>query len=170
LIHLRCSSSSPLSSFRSNHHGPRYLWYTVASAPQMWLMQSRKTLAPLDTITTARTRPVGDRYPLGPHSVDMFNGLPGGPLIKSSNRHSIGPHPGRANFFKEDDTRRWRQSLIMWHKATICTHPSSRGLLMIREHVLHTTEWRVTRKITQEEATRHRKSRCVIEIEVDRPR
>jgi hypothetical protein len=53
------SPPSPLSSFRPKHHGPRSLWYTVAAMTQMRLSRSRKTLAPLDTITTARARAEG---------------------------------------------------------------------------------------------------------------
>jgi hypothetical protein len=53
------SSPPPLSSFRSKHHGPHSLWYTVAIVAQSWLSQSRKSLAPLDTITTAHARAEG---------------------------------------------------------------------------------------------------------------
>jgi hypothetical protein len=53
------SSSSPLMSFRPKHCGPCSLRYTVAAVKQMWLSQSRKTLAPLSTITMARTRANG---------------------------------------------------------------------------------------------------------------
>jgi hypothetical protein len=53
------SPSSPLSSFRSKRRGPRSLRYTVASVTQTRLSRSRKTLAPLDTITTARARAEG---------------------------------------------------------------------------------------------------------------
>jgi hypothetical protein len=38
---------------------PCSLWYTVATVTQTRLSQSRKTLAPLDTITTARARAEG---------------------------------------------------------------------------------------------------------------
>jgi hypothetical protein len=54
-----CSPSSPLSSFWPKHHGPRSLRYTVAVVTQTRLSQSRKTLAPLGTITMARTRAEG---------------------------------------------------------------------------------------------------------------
>jgi hypothetical protein len=53
------SPPSPLSSFRPKHHGPRSLWYTVAAVTQTRLSRSRKTLAPLGTITTARARVEG---------------------------------------------------------------------------------------------------------------
>jgi hypothetical protein len=48
------SPSSPLSSFRPKCRGPRSLRYTVAVVTQMRLSRSRKTLAPLGTITMAR--------------------------------------------------------------------------------------------------------------------
>jgi hypothetical protein len=50
---------SPLSSFRPKHRGPRSLRYTVAVVTQTRLSRSRKTLAPLGTITTARARAEG---------------------------------------------------------------------------------------------------------------
>jgi hypothetical protein len=50
------SPSSPLSSFRPKRHMPRSLRYTVAVVTQTRLSRSRKTLAPLGTITTARAR------------------------------------------------------------------------------------------------------------------
>jgi hypothetical protein len=53
------SPSSPLSSFRPKCRGPRSLPYTVAAVTQTRLSRSRKTLAPLDTITTARARADG---------------------------------------------------------------------------------------------------------------
>jgi hypothetical protein len=53
------SLSSPLSSFRPKHRGPRSLQYTVAAMTETRLSRSRKTLAPLDTITTARARAEG---------------------------------------------------------------------------------------------------------------
>jgi hypothetical protein len=53
------SPPSPLSSFRPKHHGPRSLRYTVAAVAQTRLSRSRKTLAPLGTITTARARAEG---------------------------------------------------------------------------------------------------------------
>jgi hypothetical protein len=53
------SSSSPPLSFRPKRHGPRSLWYTVAVVTQTRLSRSRKTLAPLDTITMARIRAEG---------------------------------------------------------------------------------------------------------------
>jgi hypothetical protein len=56
---LGCSLPSPLSSFRSKRCGPRSLQYTVATVTQTRLSRSRKTLAPLGTITTARTRAEG---------------------------------------------------------------------------------------------------------------
>jgi hypothetical protein len=59
LAPLGRSSPSPLSSFRPKHRGPRSLWYTVAAVTQTWLPRSRKTLAPLGTITTAHTRAEG---------------------------------------------------------------------------------------------------------------
>ena len=53
------SSPSPLSSFRPKRRGPRSLRYTVAVVTQTRLSRSRKTLAPLGTITTARARAEG---------------------------------------------------------------------------------------------------------------
>jgi hypothetical protein len=53
------SPSYPLSNFRPKRHGARSLRYTVAVMTQTRLSQSRKTLAPLGTITTARTRDEG---------------------------------------------------------------------------------------------------------------
>jgi hypothetical protein len=53
------SPSSPLSSFQPKRCGPRSLRYTVVVVTQTWLSQSRKTLAPLGTITTARARAEG---------------------------------------------------------------------------------------------------------------
>jgi hypothetical protein len=50
------SPPSPLSSFRPKRRGPRSLRYTVAAVTQTRLSRSRKTLAPLGTITTARAR------------------------------------------------------------------------------------------------------------------
>jgi hypothetical protein len=55
------SPPSPLSSFRPKHRGPHSLWYMVAAVTQTQLSRSRKTLAPLGTITTARTRAEGLR-------------------------------------------------------------------------------------------------------------
>jgi hypothetical protein len=59
LAPLGRSLLSPLSSFRPKCRGPRSLWYTVAAVTQTRLSRSRKTLAPLGTITTARTRAEG---------------------------------------------------------------------------------------------------------------
>jgi hypothetical protein len=56
---LVCSSPSPLSSFQPKRRGPRSLRYMVAAVTQTWLSRSRKTLAPLGTITTARARAEG---------------------------------------------------------------------------------------------------------------
>jgi hypothetical protein len=56
LAPLGRSPSSPLSSFRSKRRGPRSLRHTVAAVTQTWLSRSRKTFAPLGTITTARAR------------------------------------------------------------------------------------------------------------------
>jgi hypothetical protein len=53
------SPPSPLSSFRQKRRGPRSLRYTVAAVTQTRLSRSRKTLAPLGTITTARARAEG---------------------------------------------------------------------------------------------------------------
>jgi hypothetical protein len=53
------SPSSPLSSFRLKRHGPCCLWYMVAVVTQTRLSRSHKTIAPLDTITTARARAEG---------------------------------------------------------------------------------------------------------------
>jgi hypothetical protein len=51
--------SSPLTSFQPKRSGPRSLQYMVAAVTQTWLSQSRKTLAPLGTITTAHARSEG---------------------------------------------------------------------------------------------------------------
>jgi hypothetical protein len=59
LAPLGCSSPSPLSSFRPKRCGPRSLRYTVATVTQTRLSRSRKTLAPLGTITTAHARAEG---------------------------------------------------------------------------------------------------------------
>jgi hypothetical protein len=53
------SPPSPLSSFRPKRCGPHSLQYTVAAVTQTRFSRSRKTLAPLGTITTARTRAEG---------------------------------------------------------------------------------------------------------------
>jgi hypothetical protein len=53
------SQLSPLSSFRPKRRGPRSLRYTVAAVTQTQLSRSRKTLAPLGTITTTRVRAKG---------------------------------------------------------------------------------------------------------------
>jgi hypothetical protein len=53
------SPPSPLSSFRPKCHGSRSLRYTVAAVTQTRLSRSRKTLAPLGTITTARAKVEG---------------------------------------------------------------------------------------------------------------
>jgi hypothetical protein len=53
---LGCSSPSPLSIFWTKHCESHSLWYMVATVTQTRLSRSRKTLAPLGTITTARTR------------------------------------------------------------------------------------------------------------------
>ena len=53
------SPPSPLSSFRPKRRGPRSLRYTVAAVTQTRLSRSRKTLAPLGTITTAHARAEG---------------------------------------------------------------------------------------------------------------
>jgi hypothetical protein len=53
------SLPSPLSSFRPKRHGPRSLQYMVAAVTQTRLSWSRKTLAPLSTITMAHARAEG---------------------------------------------------------------------------------------------------------------
>jgi hypothetical protein len=53
------SPPSPLSSFRSKRRGPCSLRYTVAAVTQTRLSRSRKTLAPLGTITTTHSRAEG---------------------------------------------------------------------------------------------------------------
>jgi hypothetical protein len=53
------SPSFPLSNFRLKRHGPRSLRYTMAAVTQTRLSRSRKTLAPLGTITTSRARAEG---------------------------------------------------------------------------------------------------------------
>jgi hypothetical protein len=50
------SPPSPLSSFHPKRSGPRSLQYTVAAVTQTRLSRTHKTLAPLGTITTARSR------------------------------------------------------------------------------------------------------------------
>jgi hypothetical protein len=59
LAPLGRSPPSPLSSFRPKRHVPRSLRYTVAAVTQTRLSRSRKTLAPLGTITTAHARAEG---------------------------------------------------------------------------------------------------------------
>jgi hypothetical protein len=59
LAPLGRSPPSPLSSFRPKRRGPRSLLYTVATMTQTRLSWSRKTLAPLGIIATARTRAEG---------------------------------------------------------------------------------------------------------------
>jgi hypothetical protein len=59
LAPLGRSPLSPLSSFRPKRRGPRSLRYTVAAVTQTRLSRSRKTLAPLGTITTACARAEG---------------------------------------------------------------------------------------------------------------
>jgi hypothetical protein len=49
------SPPSPISSFGPKCRGPRSLRYTVAVVTQTRLSRSRKTLAPLGTITTTHT-------------------------------------------------------------------------------------------------------------------
>jgi hypothetical protein len=58
-VPLGCSPPSPLSSFWPKRLGPRYLRYTVAAMTQTRLSWSRKTLAPLGTVTTTRARAEG---------------------------------------------------------------------------------------------------------------
>ena len=53
------SPPSPLSSFRPKRRGVSFPWYTVAAVTQTRLSRSRKTLAPLDTITTTCTKAEG---------------------------------------------------------------------------------------------------------------
>jgi hypothetical protein len=53
------SPLSSLSSFRLKCHGPCSLRYTVMAVTQTRLSRSRKTLAPLGTITIARARAEG---------------------------------------------------------------------------------------------------------------
>jgi hypothetical protein len=59
LAPLGRSPSSPLSSFQPKCRGPRSLRYTMAALTQTRLSRSRKTLAPLGTITTAHARAEG---------------------------------------------------------------------------------------------------------------
>jgi hypothetical protein len=59
LAPLGRSPPSPLSSFRLKRRGPRSLRYTVAVVTQTRLSRSRKNLAPLGAITTARARAEG---------------------------------------------------------------------------------------------------------------
>jgi hypothetical protein len=53
------SPPSPLTSFRPKCREPHSLRYTVAAVTQTRLSWSRKTLAPLSTITTAHARAEG---------------------------------------------------------------------------------------------------------------
>jgi hypothetical protein len=53
------SPPSPLTSFRFKRRGPRSLRYIAAAVTQTQLSRSRKTLAPLGTITMARARDEG---------------------------------------------------------------------------------------------------------------
>jgi hypothetical protein len=59
LAPLGRSPPSPLSSFRLKRRGPRSLRYTMAAVTQTRLSRSRKTLAPLGTITMAYARAEG---------------------------------------------------------------------------------------------------------------
>jgi hypothetical protein len=59
LAPLKLSLPSPLSSFQPRRHRPRSLQYTVAVVTQTRLSRSRKTLAPLGTITMAHARTEG---------------------------------------------------------------------------------------------------------------
>jgi hypothetical protein len=59
LAPLGRSPPSPVSSFRPKRCGPRSLRYTVAAVTQTRLSRSRKTLAPLGTITMAHARAEG---------------------------------------------------------------------------------------------------------------
>jgi hypothetical protein len=56
LAPLGRSPPSPLSSFWLKRRGPRSLRYMVVAVTQTRLSRSRKTLAPLSTITTTLTR------------------------------------------------------------------------------------------------------------------
>jgi hypothetical protein len=56
---LKRSLSSPISSFRLKCRGSRSLRYMVAAVTKTRLSRSRKTLAPLGTITIARVRAEG---------------------------------------------------------------------------------------------------------------
>jgi hypothetical protein len=56
---LERSPPSPLSSFWPKRREPRSIRYTVAAVTQTRLSRSRKTLAPLGTITTAHARAEG---------------------------------------------------------------------------------------------------------------
>jgi hypothetical protein len=53
------SRPSPLSSFWPKRRGPRSLRYTVAAVTKTRLSRSRKTLAPLGTITMTHARAEG---------------------------------------------------------------------------------------------------------------
>jgi hypothetical protein len=53
------STLSPLTSFRPKRRGPRSLRYTMATVTQTRLSRSRKTLAPLGTISMAHARAEG---------------------------------------------------------------------------------------------------------------
>ena len=59
LAPLGHSPLSPLTSFRPKCRGSRSLWYTAVTVTQTQLSRSRKTLAPLGTITTAHARAEG---------------------------------------------------------------------------------------------------------------
>jgi hypothetical protein len=59
LAPLGRSPPSTITSFRPKCRGPRSLRYMVAAVTQTRLSRSHKTLAPLDTIITARARAEG---------------------------------------------------------------------------------------------------------------
>jgi hypothetical protein len=59
LAPLGLSLPSPLSSFQPKRHGPRFLRYMVVAVTQTRLSRSRKTLAPLGTITMTHARAEG---------------------------------------------------------------------------------------------------------------
>jgi hypothetical protein len=63
VLRLRFLSDAPrrlhYRAFGTKRRGPRSLWYMVAAVTQTRLSWSRKTLAPLSTITTAHARAEG---------------------------------------------------------------------------------------------------------------
>jgi hypothetical protein len=68
-----------------------------------------RTKDTVDLVTSTRSTlilvVVGDKYPLGPHNVDMLHGLLDGPPTVSLAECTIGSWPGRTRSTKKDDDR-----------------------------------------------------------------